>query len=54
MEQKSAITCTETIDKKNSENEDFSNNFRKLLAEIVLEIIIKRRKNGRHWVYKNK
>lgn len=54
MEQKTTITPVETIEKKNVENEDFSDNFRKLLAEIVLEIIIKRKKNGRHWVYKDK
>jgi len=54
MEQITSIIPAESIEKKNTENEDNSDNFRKLLAEIVLEIIIKRRKNGRHWVYKDK
>jgi hypothetical protein len=49
------------IEKKNRnsiekpiENEKNSDNFRKLIAEIIVEIIIKRKKNGCDRVYKNK
>jgi len=31
-----------------------SNNFRKLIAEIIVEIIIKRSRNGRNRVYQDK
>jgi hypothetical protein len=49
------------IEKKNRnfvenpvENEENSDNFRKLIAEIIVEIIIKRKRNGCDRVYKNK
>jgi hypothetical protein len=54
MEQAPSIIPANDIEKKNTDNEDNSDIFRKLLGEIVLEIILKRKKNGRHWVYKNK
>lgn len=49
-----SIKQPQDIEKKNTENEVISNNFRKLISEIVLEIIIKRKKNGCHWIYKDK
>ncbi len=61
MEKEITIYPSETIEKENEDlaknlgfDAENSDNFRKLLGQIITEIILKRKKNGRRWVYKNK
>jgi len=61
MSKEITIVSAETIEKKNedkaknlSKDLENSNNFRKLIAEIIVEIIIKRSRNGRNRVYQDK
>ncbi|MFI5138040.1 MAG: hypothetical protein ACHQIM_09440 [Sphingobacteriales bacterium] len=61
MEKEITIYQPEGIEKKYentgknpNENEENSHNFRKLIAEIIVEIMIKKRKNGCDRVHKNK
>jgi hypothetical protein len=61
MKKKTAINVPEIIEKKYnypaknlSENEENSTNFRKLIAEVIVEIITKRYRHGCDRVYKNK
>nr|WP_259068589.1 hypothetical protein [Mucilaginibacter sp. X4EP1]MCS3814010.1 hypothetical protein [Mucilaginibacter sp. X4EP1] len=61
MSKENAIYRLQDIEKKNInfvenpvENEENSDNFRKLIAEIIVEIIIKKKRNGCDRVYKNK
>jgi len=58
MDKEITIYQPEDIEKKNkneaknlSLNEENSGNFRKLIAEIIVEIIIKKKRNGRDRVY---
>ena len=55
------IYSAESIEKKNeesaknlAENEENSNNFRKLLGEIIIEIIVKKHRNGCDRVHQDK
>lgn len=54
MEPEKVIISTQDIEKKNAVNEDNSDNFRKLIGQIITEIILKRKKNERRWIYKDK
>jgi len=61
MEKEITIYPSENIEKKNEDlaknlgfDAENSDNFRKLLGQVIIEIILKRKKNGRRWVYKNK
>jgi hypothetical protein len=44
----------EDVAKNNSINEENSDNFRKLIAEVIVEIIIKRKRNGCDRVHQDK
>ena len=61
MKQEITIYPAETIEKKNKNNakniginEENCDSFRKLIAEIMVEIIIKRSRNGRNRVHQDK
>ena len=61
MDKEMTIYQPESIEKKNKNeaknlglNQENGDNFRKLIAEIIVEIIIKMKRNGCDRVYKNK
>ena len=61
MDKEITIYQPESIEKKNgneakniSLNKENSGNFRKLIAEIVVEILVKKQKNGCNRLYQDK